>query len=186
MSQNFHAVRAKLVVEPYGHPEKFGSIYFPEAYKDGEPQFGRVLSCGPEVLAVGIQPGHDVLYRPYKAEPLKVSFWGTSSIDLRDVQAFVIGRELYPLPDFVLLIPDFRRKQQERLTSSIIVLPDVEHDDSYSPCLYGTVVRRGRDCMHVTPGRTVIMPPDKGVEIDFIDTRYYSIREVDLLGELVE
>lgn len=170
------AIGDRLVVEPYYDADKIGSFFIPDAFKNPEAQQGVVKSAGP--LTEMMREGVYVLFPPFRSVPLQGS--DLISITEKDVIAYMVDEQLYPLWDHVMVSPDWYSKYQQK--SSLIYIPPAVQED-YSPVLFGTIVRAGQGSdAKFFPGEKVVVAPGAGHEIGYKGEVYYFIHERDLLA----
>lgn len=179
MTTNLRALGDWVVIDPIYDPEKIGSLYLPNAYENNYPHQGEIVSCGPEFP---FAPGSRVALRSFVVEPVNIGN-GSRYLGIRgvDVVARIDGRELYPKPTQVLVLPDWSEKFAQ--PSSLIIISDVELADN-TPLTRGTVARVGEKVTLVKSGDYVLYPPAKGVEVGYIDTNWYIFEEDDLLATM--
>jgi len=176
----------RVIVEPYYDADKVFSLWIPDSAKNPMSQQGKVLAVGPEQKDV--EPGDMILYHPFVAEPIK-----TFLLDSKELLAIspchIAGflapdGELFPLPDWVMLAPEF--KPDGVVKQGVLWVPRQVFE--VEPPEIGMVVRVGERVTTVKPAQRVVFPLDKGNEIG-LDTGksravYYTIKADDLLAIL--
>jgi co-chaperonin GroES (HSP10) len=166
-----------VIIDPLYDPVKFGSLYLPDAFENKYPHQGDVVACGPDFP---FKPGTRVALRSFVVEPIDA---GGRLLAIRgeDCIARIEGKELYPKPTQVLVLPDWHEKFDQ--PSRTIIISDVELDDGKG-LTRGTVARAGEKVTTVKAGDYVLFPPNKGVEIGYIDTNWYVFEEDELLATM--
>lgn len=167
----------RLLLEPIYGAEKIGSLYVTESFNVEQPHQGEVVAAAKEVP---FKPGDIVLVRPFVGEPVRDGRYLVYG--LSQVVCKVDGRELYPKPDEVMIVPDWSKKYRQ--PGGLIWLPPsaLEHNQ---PAMFGTIARVGDKVTKVKSGDYVIFD-NKGVEASFIDTNYYFLSEEDILAHYHE
>lgn len=167
-----------VIIDPLYDPEKFGSLYLPNAFENKYPHQGDIIAAGPEFP---FQEGTRVALRPFVTEPVKIGSTSYLCIKGVDIVGRIEGRELYPKPTQILVLPDWSEKYSQ--PSETIVLSVTEQELS-GGLTRGTVARVGEKVTLVKPGDEVLFPPNRGTEIGFIDTNWYVFEEDELLATL--
>lgn len=175
-TNSLHVLGKRLILEPIFGAEKIGSLYVTESYNIEQPHQGEVVFAPEEVP---FRTGDHLVVRPFVGEPLGDGRYNRLLVyGLGQVVCKVEGRELYPKPDEVMIVPDWSRKYKQ--ASSLIWLPPsaLEHGE---PAQFGTVARVGANITLVKVGDYIIFD-NKGIEVGFIDTNYYFLKEEDILA----
>ena len=170
----------------YDSDEIYSSkLIIPAYFKNPLPQQGIVTSVGPKQDVIKV--GDHLLFHPWAAHVrlpggiLRLDGEHYVFVSLTDIAAIVRDREMYPLPDEVLILPDFR---PVRPSKPGLIYISGELEGMERPQEEGLVVRVGEDVTVVTSGDTILLPEGYGSEIGFIDKVWYTIKEKHLLGVL--
>lgn len=175
----------RILVEPLYDPDTVETglspgapgLFMPDSAKNPMSQQGIVLAVGPEQQDV--EEGDHVLYHPFIGTPIKTSDPELLLLEPRHLVGFLApDGVLWPLPDYVVLRPDFRPAGRPIMEGHLWIPKQVFSVDI--PCT-GVVVRRGARVSTVTPGQRVLFPTDKGNEIGLRQV-WYTIRSADLLA----
>lgn len=178
LTTSLHAHGSWVIIDPLYEAEKIGSLYIPRSYANRWPQQGNIVDAGP---GFPFLTGSHVFLRPFVIEPLSIGFGNLLAVRAADIIASLDGKEIVPKPTEVVILPDWSTKYGQ--PSKVIVISDVELEDG-RPIQFGIVARIGSEVTTVKAGDYVIIPPDRGVEIGFIDTVWYILEEADLLATI--
>ena len=160
---------------------KIGSIYLPDSYVNPQPQQGIVLRVGSHVP---LNKGDHVLMRQFSGIPKGRLDSEHRIVDYnQEIVATAVDRKLVPKANEVVILPDFATKYQQK--SDLVYLPPTVLEDG-EPVTNGTIVRVGSACRSVREGQYVVIPPNLGIEVGFIDTVYYILAEKDLLATITK
>lgn len=176
-----HAVGDVIILDPIYDADKIGSIYIPDSYKNPEAQQGIVVTAGPEAKDAGIEEGQHLLFHPYRAHTFRHSGSDRVHIRIRDAVAIIIAGDTYPLPDQVMVLPEWETKYGQK--SDLIYLPPTALD-SNEPVKVGVIVRVGSKVERVQLNDRIIMQPGAGSEAGIIDRVYYFLKEEHILAIL--
>jgi co-chaperonin GroES (HSP10) len=178
---NVQPVGDRVLVEPYYDADKVYSLIIPDSAKNPMSQQGKVMAVGPEQK--DIQLLDHILYHPFVGEPVQTAKAEWLMVESRHVVAWLApDGELFPLPDFVMLMPNF--KPDGVVKQGLIYVPRQVFE--VEPPETGVVARVGERVSGVVPGMTVVYPLGAGNEIG-LDTGksravYYTIKADDLLA----
>lgn len=178
----YHPVGSTVIVHPLGDPAMIGSLYLPDDAKNTEYQQGYVVAVGPES---SFSMMDKLLFHPFSAHTNDAQFTigGQLYLRIRDhsIIAKIVGRVLEPRDGEVVVKPGWDNLGERRSPTGIWAI-DPTVFSSANPCKFGMVVRCGARCYQVAPGDRVVIPPDKGQEVGWIDRILYTIPERDLLA----
>ena len=176
-------LRDLLLVRMVYDPPEVYSLYVPEQFRDPLPQQGEVIAVGKDQKVV--RPGDYLVFHPWGSREVynKGSFEldvGECAFLTLDVVAGLLAPdgELFPLPDHVLVKPEFSTQGRPEKKGLIWT---VGQTFSVAPPQEGVVAKVGEDVTLVCRGDRVMFPDDKGSEIGLIDKVWYAIKETDLL-----
>jgi co-chaperonin GroES (HSP10) len=178
------AVGDKIIVDPRSEADRVYSLVIPESAKNPMPQQGEVVAVGPQQK--DIQAGDYVLFHPFTGEavePTYLSPGGYLVLQPHNIAAFLTpDGELFPLPDFVMILPDFKATGVTKQGS--LWLPKQVFE--VEPPETGIIARIGSRVTTVHAGQKVVYPLHAGNEIG-LDTGvhrgvYYTMKADDLLA----
>lgn len=182
MKNSLKPTKNKILVDPLYDPDTVETglspgapgLYMPDTGKNPMSQQGVVLAVGPEQKDV--EPGDYVLYHPFIGIPIPHGDEELLLVEYRHLVGFLSGTgELWPLPDDVVIAPEFQRAGLQGL---LWVPRQVFHIDV--PCT-GVVLKRGERVIGLEVGQRVLYPPGKGNEIGLRKV-FYTIKGADLLA----
>lgn len=181
---NLTVLRDRILVEPLYDPDTVETglspgapgLFMPDTGKNPMSQQGIVVAVGPEQRDVEV--GDHVLYHPFIGIPIAHGDEEFLLVEYRHLVGFLDSTgELWPLPDDMVIRPEFPRAGMEGM---LWVPRGVFYIDI--PCT-GVVVKRGERVSTISPGQRVLYPPAKGNEIGLRQV-VYTIRGSDLLATL--
>jgi co-chaperonin GroES (HSP10) len=165
-------------VDPYYDPDKIGSLYLPDMAKNREPQQGVVLAAG---STSGVQNGDYVLFHPFRGDLVRIEGKDVVPLTRADLVARASGDVLIPMPDHVMLQPNWQRKYEQ--PSKLLYMPPTVTEQN-QPTMTATILSIGDDveAPELKIGHEVIIQPEKGSEIGWIDQVYYFLRPSHILA----
>jgi co-chaperonin GroES (HSP10) len=181
------AVGDAVLLESYQDTDKYGRLYIPPEGQNSQRQQGEVVSVGREAAHL-VKVGDWVLHHPFRGTPFV--YRGTNYIHLfRDAIA-AVARELdgqwhlEPLPGHVLVRPEFP-PQPERgyyIKENGVYRPRRSEDTKPNPPLFGTIENIGEGVEGFSLDQRIMIPPEGGAEIGFVNVVYYTIPATEIVG----
>lgn len=172
-----------LVLAKYDSDRVHSTIWIPESFKNLMPQQGIVVEVGPKQRV--IQTGDRVIFHPWAPQVrlshgvIEICGKAYTIVSLTDIAGTVSsGGELFPLPDEVVILPEFRYMRPGKKG---LIYVSGELDVNEIPDR-GYITKVGKNVTTVEVGDKVVFPPSVGSEIGIIDTVFYTIKEKDLLA----
>lgn len=187
MKRSLAPTSNRILVDPLYDPETVETglspgapgLYMPDSAKNPMSQQGTVVGVGPGQKDVEV--GDHVLYHPYVGEVIKHEGHEYLKLEYRHIVGFLDTEgTLWPLPDYVVVRPDFKPAGRPVLEGGLWLPKQVFSIDI--PCT-GVIVRRGTRVPTVEVGQRVLFPQKAGNEIG-LRVVWYTIRAEDLLAIL--
>lgn len=184
---NVRLIKRTVIVYPLYDADVVGvgeRIIIPDSAKNPESQQGIVVAHHDEFE---FQLMDTVVYHPYSANDAYGAFVheGTRYLRIWDhnIVGKVDGRSFMPRSGHVVIEPEWDNLGERSRPGGIIAIDPTIYQAAEPP-RFGVVVRLGADCHVLHVGDRVIIPPEGGEEIGWIDHVVYAIPERDILATL--
>lgn len=178
-----------VIVYPLYDADRVGlgeRIIIPDSAKNPESQQGYVVAIGRNLESLIALLDH-VVYEPYSANDAYGAIRVNGQTYLRVWYHNLVGkvrdRELEPLPGWVVVQPEWDNLGPRQRAGGVIAIDPTVWNVAVPP-RFGRVLEVGAYVSTVKAGDRVILPPEGGHEIGWIDHVIYTIPEQDLLATL--
>ena len=168
-------------LEPASPPERTGSIYYADRYAPMQA-WGLVHKVGRTLYPPGFAEGALVIYDRRAAADLETSDRAMISlIGFQYIVALITeAKEIVPLRDWVLIIPD----SNPEVSEGGILLP--ERRQSEEPADRGTVISLGPLVSGLNPGDKVLYEPYEAIEVTADGKDKILVQECDVIAVIEE